>query len=203
MEAEIPVRAPADVYLAATAVKDCTVGRVAEALVRSARRHRLVAGSLPAGDEKGASDLELFACPGGWVVLRWFPYCTCHVPVSQELSRRLRTVVCTVDVCGDLWRHVAFRRGRVVDRFASNRDHVRAWGGGEHSWAGDPRLLASLAGGEPGAVARCFIDTDPWVFIDLWHRMGIPYPGDDATADAIVCFGADWEEKLPYEMADF
>jgi hypothetical protein len=221
MEVEVPDRPLADVFLAATAVKDCTVGRVAEALVRSARGHDLVAGSLPAGDEKGANDVELFACRNGWVVLRWFQYCTCHVPVSQELSRQLRTVVFTADVCGDLWRHVAFERGRVVDRFASNRDHVRAWGGSGDSWAGDPRLLASLAGVESDAMARYLVEVtshewpgkahpdnhfdlaDPLVFIDLWCRMGIEYPDDKATAHAIVRFEADWEEKLPYEVADF
>ena len=218
---ESPNQAPADIFLVATAVKGSTVSRVARALVKGARRHRLVAGSFPAGDDKGPNDVELFACPDGWVVLRWFEYCTCHLPVSQELSDRLSRVVLTVDVCEDVWRHVVFDRGRVADRFASSREHVDLWGSGGHSWAGDPRVLASLAGGDPAALARYLVEvsgvepslkahpddrfdlSEPLVFTDLWRRIGIRYPGEDDRADAIVRYGEDWEEKLPYEVADF
>jgi hypothetical protein len=213
------VEAPAEIFLAGTAVKGGAVGQVADALVAVARQHGLAADSAPAGEDKGPNDIELFARPSGWVVLRWFEYCTCHLPVSKKLSRRLGTVVCTADIHGNAWRHLVFERGRVADRFASNRQHVGARS--RRRWAGDPAVLASLAGGEGDALAPYLVEVsgdelpakahpddrfdlgEPSVFIDLWRRMGIRYPGDDDRADAIVRYGADWEARLPYEVADF
>lgn len=208
------------IFMAATAVKGCALGPVADALVAGAHQHGLLAGCFQAGGGKGPNDIELFACPGDWVILRWFKYCTCHVPVSQELSARLGTAVCTVDVYGDVWRHVVFNRGRVADRFVSNREQVGAWCGC-HTWTGDPHVIASVAGGDPSALAPYLVEAtddrvlskahpedlfdlgEPSVFIDLWRRIGIRYPGDDVLADAVVRYGADWEERLPYESADF
>lgn len=211
----------AGIFMAATAVKGCAVGPVAEALVMGAHGHGLLAGCFPAGGEKGPTDIELFARPDGWVVLRWFKYCTCHLPVSQELSARLGTAVCVVDVCEEVWRHVVFNQGRVADRFLSSREQFGAWCGCGDTWTGDPQVVASVAGGDPSALAPYLVEVtgdrvlskahpgdlfdlgEPSVFVDLWRRIGIRYPGGDVLVDAVVRYGADWESKLPYEVAGF
>lgn len=57
-------------------------------------------------------------------------------------------------------------------------------------------VLGAIRGGE-----RFSVD-DPWVFVDLWSRLGIPYPVSSPPA-VRVRFDPGWEAKLPYERSDF
>ncbi len=141
-------------------------------------------------------------------------------PLRASAMTAPRSAMVMVWDDGDFWRQAVLHKGTVVDRFCSDlnyfgRQERQRLGG---RWDGDPSVVADALGLDPGVVQHYyrqparflqpkrlsgdkFSAADPWIFTDLWHRIGISYPS--ASPDLQLELPGDFADNLPVERIDF
>jgi hypothetical protein len=139
-------------FLALTALRTVDTTAVAAAVVGYARNHGVTAevadadarlAHSHAGEQAETIGSEARVVPtgDGWSVVCWPDYFTGLGPASKWLSVEFDALTSAIDVSdGDLWNHLLFRRGVLIDRFSSIPDYFtrgrsektrlrRAWAG--------------------------------------------------------------------------
>ena len=155
-------------FLALSAVRTGDTGGVADAVVRYARSHGVAAAaadagrhsaSSGAGEQAEATEGEARVVPAGdgWSVLHWPDYFTGLGPASQWLSAELDALTSAIDVYdGDLWNHLLFQRGVLIDRFSSIPDYFTRERGEKtrlrRAWAGNADTVGGAFGVPPDRV---------------------------------------------------
>ena len=232
-------------FLALSAVRTEDTDGVADAVVRYARSHGVeaaVAGadgrsaSSRADEQPEATEGEARVVPAGagWSVLFWPDYFNGLGPASQWLSAELDVLTSAIDVYdGDLWNHLLFRRGVLIDRFSSIPDYFTRNRGEKarlrREWAGKPGTVGEAFGVPPDRIERYLIHTytsflfgraarnsrvnpddvfdlgDVWVFVDFWRHLGIRYPDPDhgRVAGEVGIRFVDGPSALPTGGSEF
>lgn len=172
---------------------DCTA--VAAAIVEAVAR---LGGRATLGGEWPTVAVQ--APDNGWTSVIWDPLDP-FLRLGVETARTLGTAGMVTDIYdGDFWRFVVADGDGIHTRFHSDPEYFEGvgqeWRSPDPIVAGrvlgvDPWSIAPYlaAGGEAGGYAhdgdRCELD-DPWVFVDLWHRIGATYPDGSAAPAAVV-----------------
>jgi hypothetical protein len=181
-------------HVAVTAIRADDLDAVVTALIRYAESYGARAREIdPADNDDRAT------------VVAWPNYFSGNVAGADRLSREFDTVASAVDIYdGDFWNHVLWRGGKRLDHFSSHPDYFttdrREARRLRQEWAGSPAAVAEAFGVPvehvtPYLIApyssglsgwwlrrrRPFPDDvyelwDPWVYLDLWRRMGIDFP---------------------------
>jgi hypothetical protein len=177
-----------------------------EAVLASAERFfagRECAASRIGAAWPGDEDLQVYAPAGGWTVAFW-PNRFTSAPAARAISAELGCLAVDVDVFdGDYWTHTLLRDGEVLDVFSSDPeeaevspgapDVIAAAMGVPVDWV-QPYLVVVDDDESPG---RAFADDqfevdDPWVFADLWRRLGVHYPDDLAAGAGGLRLSGEW-----------
>ena len=157
---------------------------------------------------------------GDWTVVDW-PMTFPHTVAALEMSETLACIAVAADIYeGAFWRQTVVQRGTVVDRFCSElnyfgREERQRLGG---RWDGNSGVVADMLGLDPKVVQHyyrqptrfrqrkglqgdTFNAVDPWIFTDLWRRIGISYPS--GPPDLVLELPRDFANDLPTEGYDF
>jgi hypothetical protein len=136
-------------FLALTALPVEDVDAIADAIVRYAGKHNVSTSMITAEEARQVIAAAVYAPRNGWSVVIWPTRFTGLPAVSRWLSQELDVPASAVSVYdGDLWMHVAFRRGEDADQFASVPDYFtadrREGAKLSRQWSGNPVALAEL-----------------------------------------------------------
>lgn len=201
-------------FLAASAFRDTTPDALATAVTQVASDFGL-SPSVPA--EGSAEDqVSLFPPAGGWTVVVWPEEFHLHdIAICAAVTAVTGGTASSVHLYDDdYWTHAVVTGGTVQDVFCSMPSYFDDDPALTTRYAGRPAVVAAALGTDADLVARYLrpaedadgetaVDGDrfeldnPWVFTDLWARLGISYP-DDLDAPAVVLdLGEDWSTTLP------
>ena len=209
-------------FVVISAFRDADISRTATAAELFCARHgvRAVDPPLRASSTTPTRAASVMVWGGDWTVIHW-PMTFPHMVATLEMSETLGCVAVATDIYdGDFWRQAILHKGTVVDRFCSDLNY---FGRGERQrlggrWDGDPNVVAEALGLDPKVVqlyyrqpARFlqprrlpgdeFNAADPWIFTDLWRRIGISYPS--VPADLQLELPDNFADNLPVERIDF
>src|SRR5262249_10219194 len=100
----------------------------------------------------------------GWSIVFWPDYFTGLGPASLWLSVEFDAVTSAIDVYdGDLWNHLLFRRGVLIDRFSSIPDYFTRDRSEKarlrRAWAGNADVIGASFGVPPDRIGRYLIHT--------------------------------------------
>jgi len=194
------------VFMSMTAVRLADPAPVADAVIGYASAHGIAAAVDHEPPGTGERDIAQVTPAGnGWNVIFWSKYFVGLGPASRWLSGDLDTLTSAVDIYdGDLWNHLLFQHGELVDRFSSCPDYFTTDRNEKaqlrRAWAGSPDTVGEAFGVEPAMIAGYLLHPyssglfgralrnrrihpddkfelgNVWVFVDFWRRLGIDYP---------------------------
>ena len=207
-------------FLAVSAFRDLTEEVLARTVVEVAAGLGLSASVLPGG-AAGADRAAVFRATGGWCVVVWPGEFSLHdIAACQAVTRLTGGVASSVHVYdGDYWTHAVVAAGSVRDVFCSMPGYFDDDPALSERYAGRPEVVADAFGADRTLVARYlrpaadaegesalegdrYTLDDPWVFTDLWARLGISYPQDLGAASVLLDLGEGWSTKFPDNPAE-
>jgi hypothetical protein len=196
-------------FLATTALRDVTVRELVPEIEAWFHDHFIVCTQVSGGEPLSAMDcLNVYEPHNGWTTVVWPRFFgEHHSEVAGHLSRRLRTVVSSINVYdSDTWQHVVYDNGELVDEYAtdpsylvSSLDDPRAV---ERRWRGNPEAVASHVGSSAREIARHYRRNrlsrsfDDWNFVELWADFGILYPVGKLPVAATLSLPDGWDRAL-------
>jgi len=202
-------------FLAVSAFRPVTPENLASAIVGVASSFD-VAASVVSGGPVEEDQAAVHATVGGWTVVIWPEGFNLHdIAVAAAVTGLIGGVASTVHIYDDdYWTHAVVQDGSVLDVFCSMPTYFDDDPALIERYAGRPQVVADAVAADPELVARYlrlakdaesekafdddrFTIDDPWVFTDLWTRLGITYPDDSQDAVAIVQLGEGWTVALP------
>lgn len=209
-------------FLAVTAFQLEDEKQVTNALTEYCNRHgasATVIDNVATPDEKRHA--LVYGSISGWTLVIWPAYFNLHdVPLSQQISEKLKIHVSTISVYDDdYWCHYLFNIGQKVDEFCSRPDY---WAQSEEELAGfadqykgSPEIVARNMNIDVTSINRYYQplledkdygkaypnDTveldDIWVFVDFWGKLGIKYPDDIAGFKSAIDLTTEFSSRLP------
>jgi hypothetical protein len=197
-------------FLATTALRDVTVRELVPEIEAWFDDHFIVCTDVTGVELRSAMDcLSVYEPHNGWTTVVWPTFFgPHHSEMADHLSRRLRTVVTSVDVYhSETWQHVVYADGKLVDEYAtdasylvSSLDDPRAIA---RRWRGNPEAVARYLGSSAREIARHYRRNrrsrsfDEWDFTKLWEDFGILYPVGELPVAATLLLPDRWERAVP------
>lgn len=196
------------IFLAATALRDVIVRELVPEIQAWFDDRFIVCTEAPGVERSsGTNTVVVFEPHNGWTTTIWPSYFGFHSEMAGFLSARLRTVASSIDVYdSDMWQHVAYRDGEIVDEYAtdpsylvSSLDDRRAVA---RRWRGNPEAVARYVGGSARGIARHYRRNrrartfKDWNFTELWAELGIEYPVEVIPVAKTLLLPDNWPHAL-------
>jgi hypothetical protein len=139
---------------------------IADAVVRYATACDVPAAAVPAGSASTQDFASVLRPDNGWSIVDWPRYFTGPATATRWLSGQLGVVASLVEYYdGDDWNHIAFDRGEVRDRFASDpagqTSELTSLAEARRRWSGNAGVVSALFGRQEQDITPYFARPRP------------------------------------------